>query len=259
MALASKLTPHEFGEALRAARSGAGVALEMIAERTKIPMRTLSALETGEFAKLPNRVFARMFLRQILESLGRSPDEWLPAFDAAWQRFEDSRQLVPLQPSPPIRRRRVGPWFVGLGLVAVGVAAALLIAEKPARRRHLPPPPIPLPVAAVPAPEPAAEPTAAAPEPTATPVSAPGLLVVRTGAGPCWVEVRVAGEAPVSRLLAAGTTWEVEGGGREVELVVGDAGAVSVEYMGETRSPAGAPGAVARFRMAGAAKPGGAP
>jgi hypothetical protein len=70
------------------------------------------------------------------------------------------------------------------------------------------------------------------------------------------VEIRIAGEKPMSRLLEAGETWEVGAGGKEVELVLGDAGVATVAYMGEVRSPAGAPGAVARFHMGGAPKPG---
>ena len=248
-----KTTPHEFGEALKSTRSAAGIALETIAERTKISLRTLSALEAGNFARLPNRVFARMFLRQYLELLGRSPDEWIPAFEASWDRYEESRQLVPAQPPVPIRRRRVGPWVVGLGLVAIGVAGVLLMEERP---REGPPAvltPTPPAVAAVPASAPTPAPL------TATPLPEPGVLIVRTGQAPCWVEIRIPGEKPMTRLLQAGTTWEVGAGGKEVELVLGDAGAASVQYMGEVRSPAGAPGAVARFHMGGSSKPGAGP
>jgi cytoskeleton protein RodZ len=251
MGPAAKATPREFGEALKSARSAAGVALETIAERTKISFRTLSALEAGDFARLPNRVFARMFLRQVLEHLGRAPDDWMPAFESAWQMFDESRQLAPVQPPPPIRKRRVGPWLLGLGLVAVGVAAFLLIEENPRRGPNPLPATTPEPIAAVPAPPP----TEVPPQPAATPTPVPSVLVVRAGSAQCWVEVRVAGEKPVARLLPAGTTWEVPAGGKEVELVLGDAGAVSVEYMGEVRSPAGAPGAVARFRMGDGRKP----
>jgi transcriptional regulator with XRE-family HTH domain len=249
MGSASKTTPYEFGEALRTTRSAAGIALETIAERTKISVRTLSALEAGDFARLPNRVFARMFLRQILELMGRSADEWMPAFEAAWQRFEESRHFVPEQPAVPIRRRRVGPWLVGLALVAVGVAAVLQLQKGPSEVPRPVPEASPQPVAA-------AAPTPAPPQPTVTPQVEPGVLVIRTGQAPCWVEVRVAGEKATSRLLAADTTWEVPAAGRDVELVLGDAGAASVEYLGEVRSPAGASGAVARFRMAGSRSPG---
>ena len=247
----SKTTPQEFGETLKSTRSAAGIALETIAERTKISLRTLSALEAGNFARLPNRVFARMFLRQYLELLGRSPDEWMSAFDAAWQRYDESRQLVPVHPAVPIRRRRVGPWLVGLGLVAAGIVGVLLVEDKPRDAQTALPPPAPQTVAKFPM----EAPTPAPPAPVETPAPGPEMLVVRTGQAPCWVEVRIASEKAVARLLPAGTTWEVPAGGREVELVLGDAGAASVENMGEVRSPAGAPGAVARFRLTGGPAP----
>lgn len=252
MGPSAKNTPQEFGEALRTARSAAGIALESIAERTKIPLRTLSALEAGNFARLPNRVFARMFVRQYLELLGRSPDEWLPAFEAAWQRHDESRNFVPAQPPVPIRKRRVGPWVVGLGLVAVGVAIVLLMEEKP----HGGPPAVLTATPPVVAAVPPSDPTPAPTPPPATPEPKPGVLTIRTGEAPCWVEVRIAGEKPMTRLLEAGATWEVGAGGKEVELVLGDAGVATVAYMGEVRSPAGAPGAVARFHMGTAPKPG---
>jgi cytoskeleton protein RodZ len=249
MGSASKTTPYEFGEALRTTRSAAGIALETIAERTKISLRTLSAVEAGDFARLPNRVFARMFLRQVLELMGRSPDEWMPAFEAAWQRFEESRSFVPEQLPVPIRRRHFGPWVVGLVLVAVGVAAVLFLQEGPSQA------PRPEPNTGTQAVAPAT-PRPVPPQPTVTPNAEPGVLVIRTAQAPCWVEVRVAGDKAISRLMAADTTWEIPTGGREVELVLGDAGAASVEYLGEVRSPAGASGAVARFRMTGSRSPG---
>jgi cytoskeletal protein RodZ len=244
-------TPQEFGEALKSTRSAAGIALETIAERTKISLRTLSALEAGNFAGLPNRVFARLFLRQYLELLGRSPDDWMSAFEVAWQRHDESRQLVPVHPAVPIRRRRVGPWLVGLGLVAAGVGGVLLVEDKPRDAQPALPSPKPQTTAA----SPVTAPTPAPPSPVETPAPRPEMLVVRTGQAPCWVEVRIASEKPVARLLQAGATWEVLAGGREVELVLGDAGAASVEYMGEVRSPAGASGAVARFRLTGGPAP----
>lgn len=250
----AKTTPREFGEALKSTRSAAGIALETIADRTKISLRTLVALEAGEFARLPNRVFARMFLRQYLELLGRSSDDWMPAFEAAWQRFEESRKPTPVYAPVPIRKRRVGPWVVGLGLVAIGVAGVLLIEERSNEGRPAVLAPTPQPVAAVRT----FEPTPGPPPPTPTTAPEPGVLIVRAGQAPCWVEIRVTGEKAVARLLQAGATWEVPAGGREVELVLGDAGAASVEYMGEIRSPAGASGAVARFRMTGTPVPRGA-
>ncbi len=251
----TKATPREFGQELKHARESAGLSLEAIAARTKIGGRMLAAIEDGEFGRLPSKVFARMFVRQYLEMVGAAPEEWLPAFDAAWRRFAESSQSFPIGPSPPVRKRRLGPWMIGLALVAAGVAGVLLM-----ERRQGPAPADATGVhaleAAPQAPAPAPAPTfapATQSTPSATPLAT--TLVVKALQAPCWVEVRVAGGKASSRLLGAGTTWEVAAGGKEVDLVLGDAGAASVAYMGDMRSPAGRPGEVARIHLAGNSAP----
>jgi cytoskeletal protein RodZ len=239
--------PQDFGEALKSARTALGVTLESIAERTKISMHALRALESGDFAKLPNHVFARMFLRQYLEIVEAPQAEWLPAFEASWQRFQDSSQSFAVRSPTPVRKRRVGPWVVGLAIVAAGVVSILLVERKQRGMQAAPAALTPVLALAPPTvpPPPVETPSVAPPEPVR------GVLVVRTHGSSCWVEVRIAGEKAMSRLLEAGAVWEVAGGGKEVDLVFGDAGVASVEYMGEVRDPVGPAGAVARIHLSG--------
>ena len=248
----TKITARDFGEALRAAREKAGVTLETISARTKISGRLLAALESGDFRQLPNLVFAKMFLRQYLDLIQAAPENWLHAFDVAWRKFTESSQTFVVGPAAPVRRRRVGPWIVSLALVAAAVAGVLFVE----RRQHAPGGPGPLPVrtreprtpggAAASREGTPAQPTPAVTEPSAP---EPGVLLIRTGDTSCWVEVHVSGERPASRLMASSAVWEVAAGGREVELVLGNAGAVSVEYLGQVRSPVGRPGEVAHIRL----------
>ncbi len=267
----TKATPREFGQELKHARENAGLSLEAIAARTKIGGRVLAALEDGEFGRLPSQVFARMFVRQYLELVGAAPEEWLPSFDAAWRRFTESSQSFPIGPSLPVKRRRLGPWMIGLALVAAAVAGVFLVerrqgqappdageapasAAAPQAPAAVPQAPAAAPQAPAAVPQAPAPPVATAPAAptTAAPAAAPPAttLVVRALQSPCWVEVRIAGEKASSRLLAAGVAWEVAAGGREVDLVLGDAGAASVAYLGHVRSPAGRPGEVARIHLA---------
>ena len=112
------------------------------------------------------------------------------------------------------------------------------------RRESRAPAPAPAPMRPLAPPAPA---TPAAPEAA----SRPGALVIRTGKSACWVEVRVAGEAAASRLLQADSAWEIGAAGKNVDLVLGDAGAASIEYLGHTQSPAGRPGEVAHIHLTG--------
>jgi len=249
----TKITSRDLGEALKVAREKAGVTLDVISARTKISVRQLTALENGEFRQLPNQMFAKMFLRQYLDIIQEPPETWLQAFDAAWRRMADSSQTVALRPPMPLRKRRVGPWIVSLVLVAVAVAGVLVVErrQKADAPRQQPRPVEPrLTAAGL-----SARRSTPAPAPTTAPTPEPGLLVIHTGDDASWVEVRVAGESRASRLMPSAATWTVEAGGREVDLVLGNAGAVSIEYLGQARSPAGRPGEVAHIHLDAAPSP----
>ena len=272
----TKATPREFGEALKRARETGGSSLDAISARTKISVRLLTAIEDGEFGRLPNRTFARMFVRQYVEMIAAPPEEWMERFDAAWRQFADSRQPLPVGIPIRARSRRIGPWAIGLAVVAVAGAAVFLVESRrepagavsaapesasPGEPSRSGPGAAPTPVA-LPPPEQevsaggaAAAPAEAQPAPTAVVPAAATTLVVTALHGPCWVEVRVAGETAASRLLAAGAVWQVPAAGRAVDLVLGDAGAASVAYMGEVHDPAGRPGQVARLHLAGNTSP----
>lgn len=252
MNLGAKPTPREFGEAAKAVRLTAGVALEAIAERTKIAVRVLTALESGDFTKLPSRTFARMFVRQYFDFIGEPAEPWMLAFDGAWARFvEDSQTFVLAEPEPA-RRRRTGPWLVGAALLTA-VVVVLLLAEQGQRGKRAgsqPPTPAALLPLLAPTPLVAATPET---EPTATPLPST-TLAIRTHAGSCWVEVRVGDDPPQSRLMLPESVWTLDAGGREVSLLLGDAGSVGVEYLGEVHDPVGKPGVVARLRLAATAE-----
>ena len=246
----------EFSEALKSARRASGVTLEAIAERTKIAPRLLGALENGDLRKLPDRVFGRLFLRQYLEIVGApKPDEFLNAFDAAWWQLAGVGESAAPRRDEPLHRGATALWILGLTIVAAGVITVVILG---ARYHGAKPPPAP---ATAPQPTPAPPAVVRGPEP-ATAVEPPAradLLVVRTSAAPCWAEVILAGGQTQSRLLEAGSEWEVSTGGRELTLVLGNAGAASIEYQGQTRNPAGKNGEVARLHFAAQPGPEAAP
>lgn len=50
-------------------RRNRGVSLEQIAEKTKISMRSLLAIEGGEFKKLPGGIYNTNYLRQYAQAI----------------------------------------------------------------------------------------------------------------------------------------------------------------------------------------------
>ncbi len=262
---AQATSPRDFGAALRAAREKHGVSIDVIAERTKIARRVLELFEAGEFAKLPNRVFMRLFLQQYLSLIGERQQDWAASFEATWQRFEDASQPWEIAAPSPSRAARWLPWVIGLVVVVGGLAGVVLVerqhnGEKPAIVPATPeiPPPSPVPPTAPPMDTaaastglpaaPSTQPTAAPAVPTSAPADAQ-TLVLRTTDRPCWVEAHIAGERPLSRLMPASSEWRLPAAGRAVNLIVGDGGALQVDYLGERRDRAGADGEVVHLRI----------
>jgi cytoskeletal protein RodZ len=62
-------------------RKKAGVSLEQIADRTKISVRFLRAIEAEDFAKLPGGIFSTSYLRQYAAEVGYDETELLTQFD----------------------------------------------------------------------------------------------------------------------------------------------------------------------------------
>src|SRR5450759_5714097 len=69
-----------FGEELRRNRLAREVSLQSIATATKISVRSLEALERGDFARLPAPVFTRGFIRAYASYLGLDPEEMVNAY-----------------------------------------------------------------------------------------------------------------------------------------------------------------------------------
>jgi transcriptional regulator with XRE-family HTH domain len=62
-------------------RQKRGVTLEQIAERTKISMRFLRAIEDGEYEKLPGGIFTTSYLRQYAAVIGFEESELLTHYN----------------------------------------------------------------------------------------------------------------------------------------------------------------------------------
>lgn len=221
-----------FGETLRRERELRGVSLREISDATKISVRFLQALEKDRLDVLPGGVFRRAFVKQYAKHLGLDPDRLVAEFVYA------HGEQAPDQPQP--RSRRDGSNPATLLLIAVFATVAVLSLWKATPPREAAQPSAAAPaVRAERAPEAPAvvqKPAAAVPE---------KLVMTLQAQQTCWVEVRVDGQAMLSRVLEQGQseTFEAQG---EIVLTLGNAGGVSFTVNDLPGRPFGKSGEVKR-------------
>jgi len=223
--------PGSFGEWLRRQREMREISLRDIAERTKISLRYLEAMEENRFDILPAPIFAKGFLREYARYVGLSPDEVVNHYlsvqgpeegaeEGAKEETRDGRE----------RARKTRGWTWGLFLLLAGALLLALVAVFAywAQRRRddssaqPPPPPIAAPLAASPAPAGSVLPPAAPSSP---------LEVALDFTDNCWVEAVTDGKNRLSELRVQGESLQLEAKERVV-LTLGNAGAVEVQVNG---------------------------
>lgn len=89
-------------------RAREGLSLEEIADRTKISIRFLRAIEAGEFEQLPAGIFAISYIRQYADAIGADPERILARYRARCSAAEEV---------PETARPSRGWWFRALELL----------------------------------------------------------------------------------------------------------------------------------------------
>src|SRR5258707_2759941 len=118
----------DFGARMRQAREQRGVSLRQIAERTKISVSQLEALERNDISRLPGGIFSRAFVRSYAAEIGVDPEQTVREF---LSQFPDESVTVG---SPHVLiddgtrgERRLKPSAVMLLVTLVVVAAAIIL------------------------------------------------------------------------------------------------------------------------------------
>lgn len=223
-----------FGDWLRRQREMREISLRDIADRTKISLRYLEAMEADRFDLLPAPIFAKGFLREYARYVGLSPDEVVNHYLSVQQpgaSEEEVKKDATLAGQRPNRPKPVRNWTYGLFLalavlVLIGIVAAL--AWYAQNRREDPAADVtPPPIAAPPAPEPV---PVAAPLPTPERPKAP-LEVTLDFTSACWVEVTADGKRLLAQEMAQGESLPVEAQ-QSVQVTLGDTGAAEIQVNG---------------------------
>jgi transcriptional regulator with XRE-family HTH domain len=244
------------GEELRRERTRQGLTLDEVARRTRIPLRSLEAIEADAFERLPGIVFARNFVRLYALDLKLDPESLiarLPKFDL------DSAPL----PDPP-RSSAGAPWdprlkaaaasFVWL-LVAVGAGGGAwyyynnygrhlvtAIAAAPAPKRAVAPA---TPPPGIEQPQPPAA-TQISPLDTGRPVQ-----VILTARDVVWVQVSADGRAAFVGTLHPNDTRTIAAED-QVKILTGNAGGLDISLNGKTLDPLGTKGQTRTVRLTAA-------
>ncbi|MCA1586686.1 MAG: helix-turn-helix domain-containing protein [Acidobacteria bacterium] len=244
----------DVGARLRQARESRGFTSEALARTTRIPHAALSAIERNEIASLPPYPFNKGFVEAYAREVGLEPHS------TSWEFLEQfgARAHAPALPDP----KRVAPEvyidgpprrFSWLALAAVALAVFWL-----ATRTGTPAPenvpvtqtaPVPMESDAVRASVedlPASSTSRVAPP---TPAAHAGpLLAVLTTHGSAWVEARADGRRVLYELINAGAERRVSAE-REITILVGDAGAVSLTVNEKSFGTLGSPRQIRVLRI----------
>ena len=148
------------GAFLRSKREERGIALEEMSEKTRIPLRYLSALEEDRLDALPGKVYERLFIRTYADLVGINVEE-------LGRQFKEIQNTLELKVRPEDERRspmlKRAIW--SLGVLTVILVAVLLATRREPGRSGRPAVPAPIPnlvPAAVPDSTPPTQPAAQA-------------------------------------------------------------------------------------------------
>ena len=244
----------DIGAQLRTAREAGSLSIATLAERTRVPARTLAAIERNDQSALPPHPFARGFVRSYAEELDLDPDQVARDFFAQFPDQPDSSRAPVLRELPDVSWQPPSQWMgmaTAVAILLVVVAAAVVLG----RRSDSTPPPgsvgttgasaaTPVPTAAPPiTPKPVDQPDRPAAPALAAP-SAPGAItVVLSLTGPCWVAATVDGRRTIYQILQPGERHTLVAE-REMTIRFGNAGAVAWTINGRDPGTPGASGAV---------------
>ena len=235
------------GEQLRAAREEKGLSLEDVAAQTRIPLRHLASIETGDWDNLPAPTYTIGFAKNYAAAVGLDRTEIGNQLreEMGGQRFASNAADV-FEPADP--RRTMPKSLVFGGIAAVVVLVVLMtwlnnrsLEQVPANGAQQASAPAP-----AAAPVTSAKQTAAAP---AAPATAQGPVVL-AATGPAWIQVTDQGKTLFEGELQAGQTYAVPQTATAPMLKAGKPEALNVSVGGAAAPQVGPAGKVVTVSLA---------
>lgn len=237
------------GQELRREREQRAVSLKDFADRTKISLRVLEALEKGDKRFLPEPFFIKSILRAYAREFGLPEDHFYASYlkDTRPETGPEAPSQKPV-PKPPAEkrraapgRRRAGPALALAGLILLGAAAAAYVFILKGGRAPAP---------VIPAPQIGAPARPAVPASELPPVMEAGTipdgadlkLELRFTAD-TWIQVAADGAVQLDGIRKAGERATCTAK-KEFLLQTGNAGGFALSLNGRPLTALGASGAV---------------
>ena len=108
-----------FGSYLKGFRIKQGLAINTVAEKTKITVHCLHALEENALNQLPPPAYVRSFIRTYADAVGANRDVAVNLYLSELEQQEATKQLT--------LRRRAKLWAVRRAMMAVGLIISILL------------------------------------------------------------------------------------------------------------------------------------
>ncbi|MBN1823643.1 MAG: helix-turn-helix domain-containing protein [Endomicrobiales bacterium] len=119
----------KIGEMLKTKREKTGLSFEQITKRTRIPLKYIKALESGEYGEFPAEVYVIGFLRNYSAFLGLDSDEIVAVYNASKGRNTDDD--VAAAPSRKMKKTAVAGILVWtLMAVAIGTVSVKVLEHR---------------------------------------------------------------------------------------------------------------------------------
>ncbi len=251
------------GESFQKAREAKGLTLDEAAARTRILPQYLKAVEDNNYAKLPDEVFTKGFVRSYARILALDEATVIRQFDESGGQFyakRNERESLKQQLEEEARRKKINRNIV-VGMVAVALLMLFVLMGRDYDRPEPKPVPTdPVPAASGPVPAPAGDPafrsvagpsevernfSGALPLEGIVPDGRKKLILDVEAIERCWVQVQ-ADHAPVQEVMlnpGDRTRWKAQ---ERLTLTLGNAGGVRVSLNGKLQGPFGGRGKVVR-------------
>jgi cytoskeleton protein RodZ len=229
------LFPERVGDRLRVARTKAGLDLSDIATKTRIPLRHLQSIETGDYSAFPSPTYCVGFVKAYARAVGA--DEVVLARDLRVElgdvRQDTRHEYYDAEDADPARLpSRTLAWTAAaillLFLIGYGIWRTQMMSGGDTSSSEVS---TPADVPTVPV-QPTAQP--APPNPTGQ--------VALTARGPVWIRVYdKANKVLFEKEMAAGETYAVPANADQPQIRTGGAERIAVTIDGREVAPLGAP------------------